>query len=130
MELIVRGSELWKDVTDYEGLYQISSHGRVKSFAWGKEKIIKQHAESSGYSQVTLRKNNKRKHFLVHRLVAKEFLPNPKLYKEVNHKDVDKSNNFVDNLEWCSRRENIMHSIKMGRHCLENLKLGGRKAWR
>ena len=95
--------EIWKDKKDYEGHYQVSNFGRVKSIKFGKERILKPLTNSSGYLCVNLYKNGIIKTYLVHRLVAEIFLPNPNNYKEVNHKDEDKSNNIVSNLEWCDR---------------------------
>lgn len=96
--------EIWKDVPNYEGLYQISSFGRVKNL---KGKILKGHTNT--YKSVSLRKNKTPKGFLIHRLVALAFLPNPHNKKCVNHKDLDKLNNHVTNLEWVSNQENIAH---------------------
>ena len=98
--------EIWKDKKDYEGLYQVSNWGRVKSLKFGKEKILKPQKDTSGYLCVTLCKNNNQCQFKVHRLVAEAFIPNPNNYKEVNHKDENKTNNVVTNLEWCDRKYN------------------------
>ena len=106
--------EIWKDVKDFEGLYQVSNLGQVRSVnhidnknRLRKGKIIKSKLDSRGlYIQVTLSNGKKRKTCLVHRLVALAFLDNPLEYKEVNHKDEDKTNNSVDNLEWCTRKYN------------------------
>ena len=97
--------EIWKDKKDYEGHYQVSNLGRVKSIKFGKEIILKQHIRG-GYYSVVLSKNGILKIFKVHRLVAEVFLPNPNNYKEVNHKDENKANNVVTNLEWCDRKYN------------------------
>lgn len=99
--------EYWKPVVGYEALYEVSNWGRVKSLKFGKERILKQGKDKkTGYLHVVLCKNNIKKTFLVHRLVAEAFIPNPNNYKEVNHKDEDKTNNSVDNLEWCDRKYN------------------------
>ena len=80
--------ENWKDIKGYEGLYQVSNFGRVKSLRYGKEKVRKQTTtKTCKYNAIGLRKNNKRKTVLVHRLVAETFIPNPNKYSEVNHKD-------------------------------------------
>lgn len=103
--------EVWKDIKiekngiiyDYIGLYQISNKGRVKSLNYcrsGKEGIIKPR-KCSGYFMVKLAKNGTKEDFLVHRLVASAFIPNPNCLPLINHKDEDKENNNVDNLEWC-----------------------------
>lgn len=124
-------TEIWKDIQGYEGLYQVSNLGRVKSLArilndgriW-KEKIIKPAKSGSGYMQVTLYKNNIKKPFRIHRLVAEAFIPNPLNLPFVNHKDENKANNFVGtpennytdgNLEWCTREYNINYGTAIER---------------
>ena len=98
--------EIWKDKKDYEEHYQVSNCGRVKSIRFGKERILKPVPNSFGYLFVKLCKDGKAKAFTVHRLVAEAFLDNPNNYKEVNHKDENKTNNVVTNLEWCDRKYN------------------------
>lgn len=102
--------EYWKPVVGYEGLYEVSNWGRVKSLPRNGTvkyaRILKFHTNRQGYLQVGLCKNNKLKIFLVHRLVAEAFLPNPDNLPEVNHKDENKTNNSVDNLEWCDAKYN------------------------
>ena len=100
-------NEVWKDIEEYEGLYQVSNQGRVKSLWFGKEKILKPEKVRNGYLLVGLWKNGKPKMYQVHRLVALTFLPNPNNLPEVNHKDEDKTNNCVDNLELCDRKYNM-----------------------
>ena len=104
--------EIWKDKKDYEGHYQVSNCGRVKSIKFGKERILKPVPNSFGYLFVNLCKDGKVKAFTVHRLVAEAFIPNPNNYKEVNHKDEDKSNNVVTNLEWCDRKYNCNYGTR------------------
>lgn len=94
--------EIWKDIEGYESLYQVSNLGRVKSKCLKNERILKTRKHPNGYEIVNL----KSKTYAVHRLVAKTFIPNPNKYKEVNHKDENKLNNKIDNLEWCSRKYN------------------------
>ena len=106
--------EIWKDIKDYEGLYQVSNWGRVKSLGNGnsnnsKERILKLYIERCGYLNVFLSKNGKRKMCSVHRLVAETFLENPENLPEVNHIDEDKTNNRVENLEWKTHRDNLNH---------------------
>lgn len=104
--------EIWKDIPNYEGLYQISNLGRVKSFRQSSkfhkasEYILKSALANNGYCQVTLYNNTRKKKFLVHRLVAEAFIPNPNNYPFINHKDENPSNNEADNLEWCTARYN------------------------
>ena len=101
--------EIWKDVEGYEGCYQVSNLGRVKSLNYnrtGKEKVLKA-CKSKGYYYVILCKDSKQKNCSVHRLVATAFLPNPDNLPQVNHKDEDKTNNACFNLEWCDRKYNM-----------------------
>ena len=97
--------EEWKDIKGYEGKYQVSSFGRVKSLNYhrsGKEQIMKQQPNHKGY--LTVHFVDKR--FQVHRLVATAFLENPNNYPQVNHKDENKQNNRAENLEWCTNKYN------------------------
>lgn len=114
--------EIWKDKKDYEGLYQTSNLGRVKSFKFGKERILKPGTDKNGYLLVNLCKNGKVKTFKVHRLVAEAFLPNPDNLPEVNHKDENKQNNVVSNLEWCDRKYNINYGTGVRRSYLQRCK--------
>ena len=102
-------NEIWKDIRGYEGIYKISSYGRVWSLKRKgvvKEKILSQTYNNNGYLRISLNKNNKSKSILVHRLVAQSFIPNPNNLPCVNHKDENKLNNQVDNLEWCTHKYN------------------------
>lgn len=102
--------ENWKDIKGYEGIYQVSDKGRIKSLNWnktGKKKLLKIHvSKKHGYSEVHLSKEGKDEVPRVHRLVAQAFIPNPDNLPQVNHKDEDKTNNNVDNLEWCTAKYN------------------------
>lgn len=105
--------EIWKDIKGYEGLYQVSNLGNIKSFEFRnnrgifkREKILYK-STRSGYYTVNLCKNTIRKSKQVHRLVAEAFIPNPLNKKIVNHIDFDRKNNKVENLEWCSQKENV-----------------------
>lgn len=100
--------EIWKNIDGYDGLYKISSRGRV--FSCISNRIKPSFANNKGYHLVHLYKAGFDKSFLVHRLVALAFCENPHGYKEINHIDEDKSNNFASNLEWCSRKYNQMYS--------------------
>ena len=115
--------EIWKDVVYFEGLYQVSNLGRVKSLNYsrtGREKVLKP-SKTNGYLQVYLYKEGKSKRFSIHRLVAFAFIPNPNNLPIVNHKDEDKSNNCVDNLEWCTVAYNNNYGTKNQRQA-ESLK--------
>ena len=111
------GDELWKDIEGYEGLYQISSHGRVKSFPRKATRggIVKPSISTSGYVCTHLSKGGKVRTFQVHRLVAQHFIENPGNLPEVNHIDEDKRNNHVSNLEWCTRLQNVRHGTGVER---------------
>ena len=122
-------SELWKDIEGLEGIYQISSKGKVRSLdrwvtdkngkkVFWKSQPIKphpQHKDGSGYLQAVLRMNGKYVHFLIHRLVAKAFIPNPNNLEQVNHIDENKHNNDVNNLEWLSRLDNTRYGTGIDR---------------
>ena len=101
--------EEWRNIKGYEGRYQISSFGRVKSLIDNKgkyrEKILKQRIDK-GYLKAHLTKNGKQKTYSVHRLVAQAFIPNLNSLPCINHKDEDKTNNHVSNLEWCDYNYN------------------------
>ena len=114
--------EEWKDIEGYKGKYQISNMGRVKSLKRMKrngkgyqkipEKILEGVENNRGYLRVQLFKDGKGKWYLVHVLVATAFLENPQNLPEVNHKDEDKTNNRVENLEYCSRSYNLNHGTR------------------
>ena len=104
----------WRDVVGYENLYQVSNTGIVRSlFRYKKE--LKPNITNSGYATVQLFKNKVGKRLLIHRIVATSFIVNSKNLPQVNHKDEDKLNNCVDNLEWCSARENMNHGTRLKR---------------
>jgi len=114
-------TEIWKDIKNYEGLYQVSNLGNVRGLRFinnivNKEKIhgISITTQNSGYLKVMLYKDGKPKNVMVHRLVAEAFIDNPENKKQINHKDGNKHNNCVTNLEWCSKSENMRHAFKMG----------------
>ena len=99
--------EEWRDIVGYEGLYKISNVGNVMN---NKGRILKLML-TNGYPTVNLYKNRKMRSLSVHRLVAEAFIPNPMSLPIVNHKDENKVNNSVDNLEWCTKQYNTTYSI-------------------
>ena len=116
-------SEEWRDVVGYEGLYQVSNQGRVKSLErkiphWRggertvKERILKPSDDCRGYLRVDLRDGSKRKHFKVHRLVCQAFHDNPENKLDVNHINENKTDNRACNLEWSTRKENCNHGTR------------------
>ena len=101
--------EIWKDVVGYEGLYQVSNLGRVKSlpkYHFNRTIILKKWIDKKGYEHISLSKNNNIKHKSVHRLIAETFIPNPENKLEVDHINGIPSDNRVVNLRWCTRKEN------------------------
>jgi hypothetical protein len=115
--------EIWKDIKDYEGHYQVSNLGRVKSlarvvecrkdvFVNKKEKFLSHWDCGKGYRKVKLSKDGIEKSMRVHRLVAETFLQNPELKLEVNHINGVKDDNRVENIEWCTSSENTIHALK------------------
>lgn len=106
--------EIWKDIKDYEGMYQISDIGNVKSLNYrnlGYAKNLVPKRNNCGRMWVELTKNGCKKQMLVHRLVAMAFIDNPNHYPQINHKDENPANNCVDNLEWCTQSYNIQYTI-------------------
>ena len=118
--------EVWRDIQGYEGLYQVSNLGSVKSFPRSRTKggIVTQHFDKKGYKIVVLSKRSEIKVFKVHRLVATAFIPNPKKLPQVNHKDENKVNNSVDNLEWCDNLYNARYGSKAKRAYETSVKAG------
>jgi len=117
--------EEWKPIKDYESLYEISNYGNIKSkdrivnAKHNSKRIVKGRNMSffinkSGYLEATLCKNSKKKLHRVNRLVAETFIPNSENKPCVNHKDGNKLNNNVNNLEWCTYSENLIHAWKNG----------------
>lgn len=117
----MNNTEIWKDIEGYEGLYQVSNLGRVKSLPkqhgrryWNNEFILKQNKSNNGYVCVILQKNKIKYRKSIHRLVASAFIPNFENKPQINHKDGNKLNNCIDNLEWVTASENQIHSRKNG----------------
>ena len=129
-------TEIWKPVVGHEGAYEVSDLGRVRSLEriisvpnrWGslslrtvKTRVLRNNDNGSGYLQVQLSSGGERQPRLIHRLVAEAFLPPEDGLVFVNHKDGDKANNRLENLEWCSRSGNMVHAYAvglMGPHCV------------
>lgn len=122
-------TEIWKDIEGYEGKYQISNLGNVKSIfrvvksgvkhtttRIYEEKIMKQSLNRKGYCIISLYSNNGLKNNIVHRLVANAFIPNPHNLPQVNHKDENKLNNTVENLEWCDAKYNNNYGSRNLKH--------------
>lgn len=116
--------EVWKDIKGFEGLYQVSNLGRVRSLERYKNNhsvsqycpqcILIPWLNDKGYNIVKLSKNNKKTHKRIHRLVASAFVQNPENKNYVNHIDGNKTNNSTKNLEWCTLSENTKHAYKIG----------------
>lgn len=103
--------EIWKDIFGFNGKYQISNFGNIRS----KDKLeYKQQTNHKGYKIITLWGDGYRRTIGVHRLVALHFIPNPGLLEQVNHIDGNKTNNHVSNLEWCDNKQNQTHAYKLG----------------
>lgn len=124
--------EIWKDIPGYEGIYQASNFGKIKRLSNNniniyiyknrkekfkrtmQEKILKPVIKKDGYSLITLSKNNIKERFYLHRLIAICYIPNIKNKSQINHKDGNKMNNSVHNLEWCTAKENMNHAFRIG----------------
>ena len=115
--------EIWRDIPNYEGLYQISNYGRVKALArkfrkrlnynpWANDRI--RSGNKGRYLHINLSKDGVTKTVVIHRLVAELFIPNPNNKPHINHKDCDRHNNRSDNLEWCTHAENEKHALDHG----------------
>lgn len=125
----MRTNEVWKPIPKYEGIYQVSNFGRVKSLnRWvtckngnrqrRKERILKLRKNRGGYLIVGLHQHGEMNTFKVHRLVAQAFVPNPNHYSQVNHKDENKMNNKMENLEWCTVKYNNNYGTRIQRRAV------------
>ena len=132
-------AEIWKDVQGYEGLYQVSNLGRVKSlgrnvkkpllksgYCWQEERILKPHKTKYGYLNVRLCKDSRTKDFQIHRLVAIAFIPNPENKPQIDHINADKTNNTVNNLRWVTCKENINNPLTLVKKIGKNNYLYGK----
>ena len=126
--------EQWKDVVGYEGLYQVSSIGRIKALKktdrrgyTRQERMMNPVISACGRPVVHICKDGKRKTVFVHRLIAEAFIPNPEGKAEVNHINGIKDDNRVENLEWVTRSENMLHAEKTGLHSMEKASEAHRK---
>lgn len=118
--------EKWKDIKGFEGRYQISNAGRIRSLDakvntyYGKRtskgKVLSPYSNGHGYLMISLRQSGKRRVFYVHRLVAEYFIENPNKLPNVNHKDFNRGNNSVKNLEWITIKDNVRYSMERMRH--------------
>lgn len=126
--------EIWKNIQGYEGYYEISNFGKIKSLPgkWKKFEKILTLIITGGYQRIKLYRNTDVQSFAVHRLVALHFIPNPDKLPEINHKNCIKIDNRVENLEWCTRQGNIDHAVENnlnptgethGRSKLNNIKI-------
>lgn len=110
--------EEWRDIKGYEGKYQVSNTGKVRSLNYNhtpnKIKELSQKTDKYGYKTIQLHDNGLRKHITVHRLVANEFIANSDNKPQVNHIDANKENNNINNLEWATNKENITHGRNKG----------------
>ena len=106
--------EEWRDIIDYEGRYQVSNFGRVKSFYFKRQTILRANVFKKIYPSVSLNKNGKAKSHSIHVLVALAFIPNPENKPYVNHEDNDHKNNCIWNLNWATPKENNNHAISLG----------------
>ena len=135
--------EIWKDIEGYEGIYQVSNLGRVRSLDryytkphprngvptkyFKRGSIITNHTLRNGYTNVMLKFEGGKKNFMVHRLVAKAFVPGYFEGADVNHKDSNRQNNHADNLEWMTRRDNLMYNNDKNASAMEQIHRSQRK---
>ena len=115
--------EIFKDVKGYEGYYEISNLGRVRSTSYKGKRILKPAITKNGYLNVIFCVNQKKEHKFIHRLVAEAFIPNPNNLETVDHIDNCKEHNYVGNLQWLTREDNTSKAISKPIRCLQNNKI-------
>jgi hypothetical protein len=106
--------EIWKPIAGTNGFIEVSNKGRVRSLLRGEPRILKPQVDNKGYHRIRVTVEREKMSYKVHREIAKAFIPNPNNLPQVNHKDGNKSNNSVDNLEWITNRDNAHHAIANG----------------
>lgn len=106
--------EQWKAIEGTNGMIEVSEDGQIRSLLRGSPYILKSQRDNKGYHRVRVTINRQKMSFKVHREVAKAFIPNPNNLPQVNHMDGNKSNNAVDNLEWCTNQQNVIHALEIG----------------
>ena len=112
----IKQPEEWKPIPGYDGKYEVSNWGRVKSYKYNSDgKILSPLQDGNGYFFIHLSKNGKAKMCTIHRLVAEAFISNPSNFPVVNHKDENKQNNYVENLEWCTPAYNLAYGTRLER---------------
>lgn len=118
--------ENWKDIPDYEDFYEVSCRGNIRNKRTGK--VLSNNSKS--YVCMTLFKGKDFKRFLAHRIVAKAFIPNPLNKREVNHINGIKNDNRIENLEWCTSKENVSHSWRIGTSkTTDGMRKSGKELW-
>ena len=106
--------EIWRPITGTNGFIEVSNKGRVRSLLRGTPRVLKTQTDNNGYHRIRVTIEREKMTYKVHREVAKAFMPNPENLPQVNHKDGNKDNNSVDNLEWITNRDNAHHAIANG----------------
>lgn len=106
--------EIWKPIAGTKGFIEVSNKGRVRSLLRGEPRVLKSQVDNKGYHRIRVTVEREKMSYKVHREIAKAFIPNPNNLPQVNHKDGNKGNNSVDNLEWITNRDNAHHAIENG----------------
>lgn len=106
--------EIWKPIAGTKGFIEVSNQGRARSLLRGEPRVLKPQVDNKGYHRIRVTVEREKMSYKVHREIAKAFIPNPNNLPQVNHKDGDKNNNSVDNLEWITNRDNAHHAIENG----------------